>query len=150
MNYIQVEYVYEIQIIIIVLILDNNSPYLNLIDFTHYILSQLQFTSTIFRNILYRLYIYKMTNEHSHFMATQIQEMKKSKDAKMVTDSNAINNQDIEKKKKKKKKKKNSAYKNLLKSIKKSSRTEKEKNDDYKRKISQSLGGGDFGKINRI
>jgi hypothetical protein len=36
MNYIQVDYVYEIKIIIIVLILDNNTPYLNLIDFTHY------------------------------------------------------------------------------------------------------------------
>ena len=152
MNYIQVDYVYEIQIIIIVLILDNNTPYLNLIDFTHYILSQLQFTSTIFHTILYRLYrlyIYKMTNKHSHFMATQIQAMKKSEDAEMLTDSNATNNQDIEKKKKKKKKKK-SAYKNLLKSIKKSSRTEEQKKDDYKQKISQSLGGGDFGKISRI
>ena len=90
-----------------------------------------------------------MTNKHSHFMATQIQAMKKSEDAKMVTDSNAINNKDIEKKKKKKKKKK-SAYKNLLKSIKKSSRTDEQKKDDYKQKISQSLGGGDFGKISRI
>jgi hypothetical protein len=66
-------------------------------------------------------------------------------------DMNATNKDITPKKmKKSKKKSKKSVYKNLLKSIKKSSRTEKEKNDDYRRKISQSLGGGDFGKIDRI
>ena len=59
MNYIQVEYVYEIQIIIIVLILDNNTPYLNLIDFTHYILSQLQFT---IYNLQFTIYIYYISH----------------------------------------------------------------------------------------
>ena len=94
-----------------------------------------------------------MTNKYSEFMAKQIEAMKKTTSTETSVDINATNSKDInpmKKKKNKKKSKKKSTYKNLLKSIKKSSRTEEEKKNDYKRKISQSLGGGDFGKINRI
>ena len=52
--------------------------------------------------------------------------------------------------KKKGKKKKMSAYKKLLRSIKTSKKTEKQEKEDYKRKISQSLGGGKFNKIDTI
>lgn len=95
-----------------------------------------------------------MTNKYSEFMAKQIEAMKKTTSTETRVDINSTNSKDINPMKKektnKKSKKKKSTYKNLLKSIKKSSRTEEEKKEDYKRKISQSLGGGDFGKINRI
>ena len=94
-----------------------------------------------------------MTNKYSEFMAKQIEAMKKTSSTETRVDINSTNSKDInpmKKEKTKKKSKKKSTYKNLLKSIKKSSRTEEEKKDDYKRKISQSLGGGDFGKINKI
>ena len=90
-----------------------------------------------------------MTNKYSEFMAKQIEAIKKTTSTETSVDINSTNSKDINLMKKKKSKKK-STYKNLLKSIKKSSRTEEEKKDDYKRKISQSLGGGDFGKINKI
>jgi formiminotetrahydrofolate cyclodeaminase len=52
--------------------------------------------------------------------------------------------------KKKGKKKKMSAYKKLLRSIKTPRKTEEQKKEDYRRKISQSLGGGKFNKIDNI
>ena len=52
--------------------------------------------------------------------------------------------------KKKGKKKKMSAYKKLLRSIKTPSKTEEQEKEDYRRKISQSLGGGKFNKIENI
>ena len=51
---------------------------------------------------------------------------------------------------KKKKKKKMSAYKKLLRSIKTSSKTEEQKKEGYKKKLSKSLGGGTFNKIDSI
>jgi hypothetical protein len=50
----------------------------------------------------------------------------------------------------KKKKKKMSAYKKLLRSIKISKKTEEQEKEDYRRKISQSLGGGKFEKVDTI
>jgi hypothetical protein len=63
--------------------------------------------------------------------------------------SNQTNVQ-LTEKKEKKKKKKMSAYKKLLRSIKTSKKTEKQEKEDYRRKISQSLGGGKFNKIDTI
>lgn len=74
-----------------------------------------------------------MTNTPS-FMSAQIEA---SKNKKFV-------------KKGKKKKNKMNPYKKLLRSIKTSSKTEEQKKEDYKKKISQSLGGGTFSKINSI
>ena len=56
----------------------------------------------------------------------------------------------ISTKKTKKKKKTKNTYKSLLRSIKKSSRTDEQKKADYRNKLSQSLGGGSFNKIDKL
>ena len=56
----------------------------------------------------------------------------------------------IQKKKKKSKKKRKSSYKQLLRSMTKSTKSDEQKKKEYKNKLSQSLGGGRFNKIDSI
>ena len=84
-----------------------------------------------------------MTNA-STFMSSQIE------GNKIAMEQKEQGKKENKGKKGKKKKKKMSSYKKLLRSIKTSSKTEEQKKEDYRTKISKSLGGGTFNKVQSI
>lgn len=86
------------------------------------------------------------------FIQTQIENMTNinSDEKKQFKDQEANPAVKSEKNKKKEKKKKTGSYKKLLRSIKKSKRTEQEQKDAYRERLKQTLGGGNFAKISNI
>jgi rubrerythrin len=89
------------------------------------------------------------TENVNTFIKTQLENMKNiSGDEKKQFQGQ---HPDVKKKKKeKKKRKKLGSYKKLLRSIKKSTKTEQEQKEAYRKRLKQSLGGGSFKKISSI
>jgi hypothetical protein len=79
--------------------------------------------------------------EHTNITTEQAKQDKQAKQEKLDKK---------DKKCKKNKKRKKSSYKKLLRSMIKSTKTDEQKKNDYTNRLSKSLGGGRFNKIDNI